>query len=679
MRPHRAVVKPNPLRIDNARQAAKNAAPLVASKLGILGQHLTPAIAQVMEDAAEKIFSRANKGGRHRHDLHRILEREHHHRDGVAYRLEQTLSHLATASHRTLTDAHAAALRGQLARLDSVLARVNGAAGDAMIRGAGEIGQILSHMGSVASSAGGAPHIHSFKKLLDERRAQMSRVAAEARRSAGAAATQQGPLQQMPSTQVLGERQLQALRRHHPGLDKLLRNASQAHLGAALGKIDKNALAQIGGVQSGGAMAALAASGGALDRALQKQLQTSARWSKPEEIGRLLAKSAPADGPLQILVQTAEVRAQQRAARAQPPKSNAAAAALTEVCREHPKGKAPHLAPGGVLPTLCERAQRGIGLPVGQSASHFLQSRGEHALLNSLSTFHSLVKDGHSPRLRAIKSGSHGGSALGRAAGPPSATATMAPRTVRRGIGSAAVARAAPGHRAVPNLSNVTQPRVGMGNASSHGARGLWHAGRGAGSAVWGGMKRGGRTIGHVAMQCINLHQSGTSWVGRKIGQGAQREGHKGIEWVNKTGVVGAVGGVLRRGVSLLGQAAKHTPLGYAVREGYGFVKSGGLSKVSDATKGAAGKAWAGIQTAGKAVGGFLQSPEGQLLVTGLSLAATFIPGGLVVKTLIGAGIGAITAISEGKDWKGVLLAAGSGALPGALPFVKLGPLAKIR
>jgi hypothetical protein len=608
-----------------------------------------------------------------RSEFQRAVDREHHHRDGVAYRLERTLSHLATAEHRTLTDAHAAALRGQLARLDSVLARLNGAAGDAMLRGAGEIGQILSQMGSVASSAGGAPHVHSFKKLLDERRAQMSRVAAEVRRSAGAAAMQQGPLQQMPSTQVLGEGQIQALRRQHPGLDKLLRNASQAHLGAALGKIDKSALAQMFG-RAPGAGRALS------DR--NPALQTSAQRSKPEELGRLLAdlEKAPAGGPLQILVKTAGERGQQRAERAQPPKSNVTAAALLEVFREHPKGNAlaPHLAAGGVLHTLCETAQRGIGLPVGQSASHFLQSRGEHALLNSVSTFHSLVKDGHSPRLRAIKSGSHAASALSRAAGAPRTAATTAPSTVRRGIGSAAAARAAPGHRAVRNISNVSQPRVGMGNAISHGARGLWHAGRGAGGAAWGGMKRGGRTIGHVAAQGINLRQSGMSWVGRKIGQGAQREGHKGIEWVNKTGVVGAVGGMLRKGVSLLGQAAKYTPLGYAVRAGYGFVESGGLSKVSDATKGAAGKAWAGIKTAGKAVGGFLQSPEGQLLVTGLSLAATFIPGGLVVKTLIGAGIGAISAISEGKDWKGVLLAAGSGALTGGLPFLKLGPLAKM-
>ena len=723
--------------IDNAKQAAKNAAPLVASKLGIFGKHLASAIAQVIEDAAEKIFSRAQPGHhpagtvphhhghqphavqhhvQHlnhslgyilhearaikgaQHPLHRILEHGHRHRDGVADRLEQTLSHLATAAHRTLTDSHAGALREQLARLDSVLARLKGASGDAMVSGAGEIGQILSNMGSVASSAGGAPHIHSFKKLLDERRAQMSRIAGEARRSAGAVARRQGPLQQMPSTLVLGERQLQALRRHHPGLDKLLRNASQAHLGAELGKIERNALAQMfasggrqaqfarapahagglgtmalggafqtmgpalagfGGVRSGGAMAALAGAGGALNKAYK----------------------APAGSPLQLLAKAAEGRGRQAAGRAQPPKSNVTAAALMEVFREHPRGKAlaPHLAPGGALHALCETAQRGTGLPVGQSASHFLQSRGQHALLNSVSTFHSLVKDGNSPRFSlwgAIKGGiSHSAGAVSRAVGTVGAAATMAASTVGRGIGSVAGAGVALRHRAVGGVYNVVQR--GVGRAISHGAHGLWHAARGMGSAMWGGIKRGANTIGHVATQGINLYQSGTSWAGRRIGQGAHFVSdklHKGIEWVNKTGVVGAVGGMLKKGVSQLGQAAKYTPLGYAISKGYGFVKSGGLSKV----KNIAGKAWAVIKTAGKAVGGFLQSPAGQLLVTGLSLAATFIPGGLVVKTLIGAGIGAITAISEGKDWKGVLLAAGSGALTGALPFLKIGPLAKL-
>ena len=60
------------------------------------------------------------------------------------------------------------------------------------------------------------------------------------------------------------------------------------------------------------------------------------------------------------------------------------------------------------------------------------------------------------------------------------------------------------------------------------------------------------------------------------------------------------------------------------------------MQKIWNATKHYAGKAWEGIKKGYKASANFLQSPAGQLLVTGLSLAASFIPGGLVVKAIIG-------------------------------------------
>src|SRR6185369_5362432 len=110
----------------------------------------------------------------------------------------------------------------------------------------------------------------------------------------------------------------------------------------------------------------------------------------------------------------------------------------------------------------------------------------------------------------------------------------------------------------------------------------------------------------------------------------------------------------------------------------YGFVKSGGLTKVWHAGKDLAGKAAGLAKTAYQTTSKFLQSPAGHLLLTGLSLAASFIPGGLAVKAVIGAGIGAMQAISEGKSWKAVLASAAGGALTGAIPFLKMGPLAKI-
>lgn len=160
------------------------------------------------------------------------------------------------------------------------------------------------------------------------------------------------------------------------------------------------------------------------------------------------------------------------------------------------------------------------------------------------------------------------------------------------------------------------------------------------------------------------------SWIGEKV--------KSGVEWVNKTGIVGAIGKGLKNGISFLGKVASYTPLGALVKAGAGFVKSGGLSKLWEGTKSLASKAWGGIKKGYQAVKGFAQSPLGQGIITGLSLAASFIPGGMLVKSLVGAGIGALGAMADGKDWKQVLLAAGSGALQGALPFMKIGPLAKV-
>jgi hypothetical protein len=173
-------------------------------------------------------------------------------------------------------------------------------------------------------------------------------------------------------------------------------------------------------------------------------------------------------------------------------------------------------------------------------------------------------------------------------------------------------------------------------------------------------------------------------WARDKAGQAGHwlgEKAHSGLEWVNKTGVVGAIGRGLKTGLHVLGEASKYTPIGMAVRAGMSagkWMKGGGLSRVWDKTKHLAGKAWEGVKSGYKATANFLQSPAGQLLVTGLSLAASFIPGGLVVKAISGGGIGAIQAISEGKDWKGILAGAAGGALTGALPFLKIGPLAKM-
>src|SRR5438874_1056214 len=413
--------------------------------------------------------------------------------------------------------------------MDAILSRLRGAARHEVLEGAHAVGSIIQRMNSVAARAGGGGHSAEIRKHIEDRRTQLHRIA---------------------QAQLSSELK----KRSDSGLGAL--SLKPQPIRGALGTT---------AILSGGLHAL-----GAAHPAGFAPPGVAPRESHP------LAGLQVSGTPLRELAAKAELRQKQLAARARkgPVPAQATAGALLGAFREHPKaaGFAAHLAPGGALRELCETAQRGHGLAIGQAAQPI------------------------------------GRSTLG---------------LVRH-----------------------------AGHALAHVAAGGLHAVRGA--ATWAQRKAGGAAHG----------------LGERV--------HSGLEWTRKTGVVGAVGTGLRKGLSFLKTAAQHTPLGYAVKKGYGFVKAGGLSKVWNATKHVAGQAWAGLKTAYDTTSKFLQSPAGQLLVTGLSLAASFIPGGIVVKAVIGAGIGAMQAISEGKDWKAVLASAAGGALTGAIPFLKIGPLAKI-
>ncbi len=144
----------------------------------------------------------------------------------------------------------------------------------------------------------------------------------------------------------------------------------------------------------------------------------------------------------------------------------------------------------------------------------------------------------------------------------------------------------------------------------------------------------------------------------------------------------------LSRGISFLSSAAVLTPLGLTVQSGLAakrWIDRGGPAALWTSTRNFAGATWDKTKhlasVAGhyaQAAGQLLQSPMGQHVVTALSLAATLIPGGVIVKALVGAGLGALAAISAGKRPLQVLSSAAMGALDGVLPLNKLGPMAKI-
>src|SRR3989440_3210545 len=691
-----------------AMLAAAAGAGAVVVRLGALGKALQAAIREAIEDAAAKVFARAQpKAPPHlrprphataaehhlaRFDhvlgpllfearavrqgklqLHRLLDRDHQQRNVVAARLERTLSHLATAAQRTLTDPNAGQLRAHLAQIHSVLARLQGRGREELLEGAHVVGSILRKMNSIGASAGGAAHIAGFRKLIEERKAELQRIA---------------------RAQLAAE----LPRRSATGLDALVGKPQAAGTASLRGGFQGSAhLGGFGGGDRGG-LGAISGTQGALGTTLAKQLEHRLSPGRPEETARVLREGSP-NTALRELAARAELKRQQLAARAvRRPAGPISSAALLERFREHPKGSAfaAQLAPGGPLRSLCEVAQRGHGLPIAQAAQHYLASRGSSHVWNAVATFNTLIGEGHRPRFSLgswLKKNvsdhvSHALQAVSQTVTQASSLVVAAPR----GISSFANGAFDIG-RTTSRLGGLVRGGArGIGGAMVSAGRGALRAAENVGRVTLGAVRQSGHALAQVVSGGVHAARGAASWVHRKAGAAAdwtrhQEQGaahwlgervHSGLEWARKTGVAGAVGTGLRKGLSFVKSAAEHTPLGYAVRKGEGLGKGGALSTFGTATRHVAGQAWAGLKGAYETTSRFLQSPAGQLLVTGLSLAASFIPGGIVVKAVIGAGIGAMQAISEGKDWKSVLASAAGGALTGALPFLKIGPLAKL-
>lgn len=234
--------------------------------------------------------------------------------------------------------------------------------------------------------------------------------------------------------------------------------------------------------------------------------------------------------------------------------------------------------------------------------------------------------------------------------------------------------------------------------AAVKGAGAGWNLVKKTAGALGSGMRAVSSKIGDAAA----FAWDSTKHAAKLIGNGARAIANKTggalkSAWSKTTGVVGAIGGKIKSGISsaaswagdkvkkaggaLLGAAKwagkkflAHHPLGKALS--WGWDKFG--KKAWDKTKSLASVAWEGAKKVGKAAGNFLQSPAGQLLTTGLSIAASFIPGGMLVKAGIGAVMGAIEAVSKGGGLKEALMGAAMGGLEGAIPFLKLKTVGKL-
>jgi len=650
--------------------------------------------------------------------LDALIERERHLRVGIAQRFEKTLGSLATSEHRKLADPRAGELRGHLARMDGILARLQGKRSAAELsEAARQIGGVLAEMGDIAAGRATDVGLKPFRALLEERRAALARVAGEAQQAAGAQALHQRGALPQPSAAALGEHQLQMLRKLHPGVEKLLRDASASQLAAQLHRPETqspleraHALSAPSGAGLGGAVAGARLLGGlgalgehaAIGRALaMPQAKPSAR---AVELHELLGASIrpPHAAPLHQVALHAERKLLAERAKARlhaaPPTQ-----ALAEAFRARGRSAfAAHVAPGGALYQVLQAAQRSQGLPIPQFASHYLQSRGAHPLLGTVQLFERLRAQGHRPHFGLFSRLKHAAgdaihkatSAVSRKVDDVARTATSlskaAAGTVRRGISDLGHAARDAGHQ-VADAVHAAAGTVGrgvrgsaqaVGRAVAQAAHGVGRGASALAHAAGRSASRVTRTVRDVVHRGIDRATQLGAAVAQRAGEAAHEAGrfgrqvvHKGLDALHRTGIAGGIGKGIRFGLSAVKAAAKSSPIGLAVQ---GFHEAGGLQGIWEKTKHTAAAAWHGVQKAYGATSHFLQSPAGQLLVTGLSLAATFVPGGVVVKGLVGGAIGAIQAISEGKDWKRVLLAAGTGALTGALPFLKLGPLATV-
>src|SRR6266849_67679 len=669
--------------------------------------------------------------------LDAVIERDRHLRVGVAQRFEKTLGSLATANHRTLTDPRAGELREHLARMDGILARLQGKrSASELSDGAREVGGLLAQMGDLASARGSAAALKPFRALLEERRAALARLAGAAQKAAGAQALQQRGALPQPSAIALGEKQLQTLRKLHPGIETLLRDASASQLAAELrrpeahspleraqGRLGSAGLAAVGqaiafahlggfGGARGGGLGAVREHG-AIGRAPGAHRGSEPAHGHARELHELLGtlRKAPPGSPLHQIAVHAEDRRRQIAERAKARlhgrgPAQGAARALGEAFHAHGRGDfAAHVAPGGALYHLLQGAQRSHGLPVPHLASHFLQSRGAHPLAGTMQLFDHLRAEGYRPHFGLFSRLKHVASdafhkatttiahTAADAARTASGLAKAAGGTVRSGLSDLGHHALDAGQRVAATVRGAAG-KVGhtVGRAAGSGARSLSQAlqqgvqfvGREASAlrqATGRAVTRVTRTVRDVVHGGIDrVTQLGAAVMqrageaGRQVSRFGERALHTGLDALHRTGIAGGIGKGVRFGLSMMKTAAKYSPVGLALQ---GFQKAGGLQGIWEKTKHTAGAAWQGVQKAYHATAGFVQSPAGQLLVTGLSLAATFIPGGVVVKSIVGGAIGAIQAVSAGKDLKHVLLAAGTGALTGALPFLKMGPLAQ--
>lgn len=523
---------------------------------------------------------------------------------------------LAAEQARPLISPQAASLQAAVARLDAQLAGLKGARGEDLSNGARDVGRTLGEMASIARKMGyqSAGTVKAIQKAVDSRRDQLARLASG--------------LSPEGKASTLDHARLDQLGHDVPGLSKVIgdktsRNA-RGRGAAANGEPAEQGRKGRGGSWGGAPRGGLRGVG-----------------------GRGRGRGAPV--------------------------------------------------PAAVFERVAESARRGDKMSLVDAVAPGALTRFNAMSRKAHGLFEALRARGHKPRLKSWFSSVTGGIAS-IAKKVVQATPLAA---VVRGAASVAggLAKAVASSPVANALAGAVKAGVsGVGSLAKAVARTELSLVKKTARALGAGMRKVGSAIGEAATTAWDSTKQAVSAVAQPIVGAAAKTGgfYKSLLGA-ATGVVGAIGGKIKTGISSattwVGDKAKkvggallsaakatgkayldYTPMGRLMK--FGWDKFG--KQAWDKTKSFASVAWDATRKVGKVAGKFISSPAGQLLVNGLSMAASFVPGGLLLKAGIGAVMGGIEAYANGGNWKQILAGAAVGGVEGALPFLKIGGLGKV-
>src|SRR5207302_6112906 len=117
-----------------------------------------------------------------------------------------------------------------------------------------DVSELLAGMGQIARQSGSAPHLASFRKLLDERRDEVAQIVGVRPGGNYAEALRDNKASLQLSAAQMGDFTLERMRKQYPGLDRVLSGSSRDQLLRDLARQGPQGMARLQqmGMASGG-------------------------------------------------------------------------------------------------------------------------------------------------------------------------------------------------------------------------------------------------------------------------------------------------------------------------------------------------------------------------------------------------------------------------------------------